>query len=212
MQDERVDPSADDNYAMRLAAERGHIAVIERLLQDKRVDPSADDNYVKAISRSSNDCWKTSALIRRPTTITPRDGLLVKATSRSSIACCKTSASIRRPGAATRSDRLLGTATSRSSIGCSKVTALTLLSLFNAHSPKTANDSSVASALPRSALLCRLWSCRRGSPSRFSTPLVRGRHCRFTANGAWCARSNTFTINATPSSSGRWTCFAHLEV
>jgi hypothetical protein len=30
---------------VRLAAENGHLAVVERLLQDKRVDPSADDNY-----------------------------------------------------------------------------------------------------------------------------------------------------------------------
>jgi hypothetical protein len=27
---------------------------------------------------------------------------------------------------------------------------------------------------------------RRGSQSRFSTPLVRGRHCRSTASGIWC--------------------------
>jgi hypothetical protein len=45
LQDKRVDPSADDNYAVRLAAQRGHLAVVERLLQDERVDPSADDNY-----------------------------------------------------------------------------------------------------------------------------------------------------------------------
>jgi hypothetical protein len=45
LQDERVDPSADNNYAVRLAARDGHIAVVERLLQDERVDPSAGDNY-----------------------------------------------------------------------------------------------------------------------------------------------------------------------
>jgi hypothetical protein len=45
LQDKRVDPSADDNYAVRWAAVNGHLAVVERLLQDKRVDPSADDNY-----------------------------------------------------------------------------------------------------------------------------------------------------------------------
>jgi ankyrin repeat protein len=41
----RVDPSANNNRAIRLAAPNGHLAVVERLLQDVRVDPSADDNY-----------------------------------------------------------------------------------------------------------------------------------------------------------------------
>jgi hypothetical protein len=41
----RVDPSADDNEAVRLAAAHGHLAVVERLLQDERVDPSANGNY-----------------------------------------------------------------------------------------------------------------------------------------------------------------------
>ena len=40
-----LDPSADDNYAIRAASENGHIAVVDRLLQDGRVDPSADDNH-----------------------------------------------------------------------------------------------------------------------------------------------------------------------
>jgi ankyrin repeat protein len=39
------DPSGDGNYAIGLAAERGHLAVVDRLLQDERVDPSARDNY-----------------------------------------------------------------------------------------------------------------------------------------------------------------------
>ena len=39
-----VDPSADDNWAIRYASENGHIAVVERLLMDPRVDPSADNN------------------------------------------------------------------------------------------------------------------------------------------------------------------------
>jgi hypothetical protein len=45
MQDKRVDPSAEDNYAVRCAAFEGYIAVVDRLLQDKRVDPSAENNY-----------------------------------------------------------------------------------------------------------------------------------------------------------------------
>jgi hypothetical protein len=44
LQDERVDPSASNNFAIQWAAQFGHLAVVKRLLQDERVDPSADDN------------------------------------------------------------------------------------------------------------------------------------------------------------------------
>jgi ankyrin repeat protein len=40
LQDERVDPSARNNVAIRSASQKGHLAVVERLLQDERVDPS----------------------------------------------------------------------------------------------------------------------------------------------------------------------------
>jgi len=39
-----VDPTADDNYAIRVASERGHVEVLKILLSDKRVDPTAGDN------------------------------------------------------------------------------------------------------------------------------------------------------------------------
>ena len=46
-----MDPSADDNDAIRVASHNGHIAVVDRLLQDGagRVDPSAVNN--------SAICW-----------------------------------------------------------------------------------------------------------------------------------------------------------
>ena len=40
-----VDPSAQDNYAIQLAAEYGHTEVVRLLLGDERVNPSAVDNY-----------------------------------------------------------------------------------------------------------------------------------------------------------------------
>jgi len=40
LRDERVDPSADSQGAVRWASEYGHLAVVERLLRDARVDPS----------------------------------------------------------------------------------------------------------------------------------------------------------------------------
>jgi hypothetical protein len=45
LDDDRVDPSADDNCAVRWAATSGHLAVVMRLLQDVRVDPSASNNF-----------------------------------------------------------------------------------------------------------------------------------------------------------------------
>ena len=49
--DAGYDPSADDNWAIRLASYSGHLEVVKELLKDKRVDPSADDNW--AISWAS---------------------------------------------------------------------------------------------------------------------------------------------------------------
>jgi len=40
-----VDPSADDNYAIRYASYTGYLGVVKVLLRDSRVDPSANDNY-----------------------------------------------------------------------------------------------------------------------------------------------------------------------
>uniref|UniRef100_A0A6C0CL55 Ankyrin repeat protein n=1 Tax=viral metagenome TaxID=1070528 RepID=A0A6C0CL55_9ZZZZ len=42
--DPRVDPSADNNYTIRLASDSGHTEIVERLLADPRVDPSALNN------------------------------------------------------------------------------------------------------------------------------------------------------------------------
>ena len=44
LHDPCVDPSADDNWAIRWASTNGHLAVVDRLLQDVRVDPSANNN------------------------------------------------------------------------------------------------------------------------------------------------------------------------
>ena len=44
LQDSRVDPSDNDNWAIIFASENGHSAIVERLLQDSRVDPSDDEN------------------------------------------------------------------------------------------------------------------------------------------------------------------------
>jgi ankyrin repeat protein len=43
--DDRVDPSANDNYPIRIALENGHLQIVQLLLADRRVDPSALDNY-----------------------------------------------------------------------------------------------------------------------------------------------------------------------
>ena len=43
--DPRVDPSADDNYAIRWASFNGRLEVVKLLLADLRVDPSDISNY-----------------------------------------------------------------------------------------------------------------------------------------------------------------------
>jgi hypothetical protein len=45
LKDSRVDPSAKDNEAIKLASYNGHKKVVEILLMDSRVDPSAQDNW-----------------------------------------------------------------------------------------------------------------------------------------------------------------------
>ena len=44
LKDSKVDPSDDNNYAIRLASQGGHLEVVKVLLKDERVDPSALDN------------------------------------------------------------------------------------------------------------------------------------------------------------------------
>jgi hypothetical protein len=41
----RLNPSVDNNLAIRCASENGNLAVVNRLLQDERVDPSANNNW-----------------------------------------------------------------------------------------------------------------------------------------------------------------------
>ena len=40
-----VDPSANDNYAIRWSARNGNTLVVKVILKDLRVDPSNNDNY-----------------------------------------------------------------------------------------------------------------------------------------------------------------------
>ena len=54
-QDDRVDPSANDNYAIRLASEKGHLEVVEVLLRDKRVNPcSCGKQAIKQASKNGH--------------------------------------------------------------------------------------------------------------------------------------------------------------
>jgi ankyrin repeat protein len=45
LSDRRIDPSARQQYALRLASQNGHVEVVKLLLADSRVDPSVDDQY-----------------------------------------------------------------------------------------------------------------------------------------------------------------------
>jgi hypothetical protein len=43
--DPRVDPSANNNYAIQKAVSNGNAEIVEMLLTNERVDPSANGNY-----------------------------------------------------------------------------------------------------------------------------------------------------------------------
>lgn len=45
LEENLVDPSAYDNYAIRYASEKGDTEVVKLLLKDDRVDPASWDNY-----------------------------------------------------------------------------------------------------------------------------------------------------------------------
>ena len=69
--DKRVNPAADNNYAIRVAAlKKGHSdSAVKLLLKDDRVDPAEFSNYAiciallkKDIQKSSNYCLLMSAL------------------------------------------------------------------------------------------------------------------------------------------------------
>jgi hypothetical protein len=45
--DSRVEPSADDNWAIEEAAENGHTEVVRLLLNDPRVDRSAVEFFIE---------------------------------------------------------------------------------------------------------------------------------------------------------------------
>ena len=51
LKDSRVDPSADNNYAIQRASKNGHLEVVRELLKDSRVDPSAYDNCAIKVAR-----------------------------------------------------------------------------------------------------------------------------------------------------------------
>ena len=46
LKDERVNPAAEDDYAIGVAAKNGHEKVVELLLKDKRVDPAAKNKPI----------------------------------------------------------------------------------------------------------------------------------------------------------------------
>jgi hypothetical protein len=53
IKDPRIDPSANNNYAIRWASENGHTEIVKLLLNDNRVDPSDANN--KAIQLASEN-------------------------------------------------------------------------------------------------------------------------------------------------------------
>jgi hypothetical protein len=61
-----IDPSIDDNFALRCAARQGFLEVIQRLLQDPRVDPSADDNHAIIVASMHGHVAVVERLLQDP--------------------------------------------------------------------------------------------------------------------------------------------------
>ena len=49
-----IDPSVDNNLAIHLAAEEGHLEILELLLSHPSVDPTADNNYAVRAAAENN--------------------------------------------------------------------------------------------------------------------------------------------------------------
>jgi hypothetical protein len=56
LQSPRVDPSARDNDAVRVAAFYGHLAVVDRLLEDDRVDVAVALQHSRPDGRKRFEC------------------------------------------------------------------------------------------------------------------------------------------------------------
>ena len=50
LKNSKVDPSANDNQAIGIASQHGHVKIVKLLLEDKRVDPSDNKNYAIRIA------------------------------------------------------------------------------------------------------------------------------------------------------------------
>lgn len=62
LQDERVDPSSNNNYCIKLASANGHTEIVEILLQDPRINPSAGDNYALKMA-VKNGHWEIAKML-----------------------------------------------------------------------------------------------------------------------------------------------------
>jgi hypothetical protein len=67
-----IDPSGDNNSAIRWASYNGHIEVVKLLLQDPRVDPSDGDNYAIRYA-SSNGYTEVVKLLLQDPRVDPSD-------------------------------------------------------------------------------------------------------------------------------------------
>ena len=58
VKDQSMDPAEDNNFAIRRAAQNGHVDVVRLLLADARVDPAAHDNEAIQASLKLYDAYK----------------------------------------------------------------------------------------------------------------------------------------------------------
>jgi hypothetical protein len=60
----RVDPSSEDNKAIKIASQNNNLEIVDRLLQDQRVDPSSEDNYLIQAASSNGHLKMVNRLLK----------------------------------------------------------------------------------------------------------------------------------------------------
>ena len=70
---ESVDPSAEDNFALVWASEKGYYEIVKLLISDERDDPSSDDNYA-IVYASENGHYEIAKLLLSDKRVDPSAG------------------------------------------------------------------------------------------------------------------------------------------
>jgi hypothetical protein len=66
LKDDAIDPSFNDDYALRRVSQSGHVAIVRALLTDARVDPSSLNNDALVLATWNNRVDVVEVLLKHP--------------------------------------------------------------------------------------------------------------------------------------------------